>query len=293
MKRQLKADLMLLLVTMGWGVSYILMDKSLTELGPLTLNAIRFTGAFAVAAALGWKRLRGMSRATVRYAFLAGFFLFVCYVGVAYSVLNTTLSNAAFLCALSVVFVPPAEWVLMKKKPKASLLIVIAICVLGIALMTLKEDFSIDRSHLFGDVMGIVCAVAYGFDLAVTGMAVGRDDVDAFHMGVMTLGCAGFFMVIAAFVFEEPHFPETAAVWASVAFLTVVCTGLAFVIQALAQRYTTPSHVGVIFTLEPVFAAVAAFFIAGETLTPRGCIGAALLITAMILMELPGSRKKG
>lgn len=285
MNKQLKADLMLLLVTLGWGVSYILMDKSLTELEPNTLNAIRFLGAFLVAALLGGKRLRGISRSTLKYSFMAGFFLFVCYLGVAYSVLFTTLSNAAFLCALSVVFVPPAEWLLVRKKPRASFLFIILICVAGIALMTLKEDFSIDRSHLLGDAMGLVCAIAYGFDLAVTGVAVERDDVDAFHMGVMTLGWAGTFMAAAAFIFEEPHFPETPAVWGSVAFLTVVCTGAAFVIQAIAQKYTTPSHVGVIFTLEPVFAAIAAFFLVGEVLTRRALIGAVLLIAALLLME--------
>ena len=94
-------------------------------------------------------------------------------------------------------------------------------------------------------------------------------------------------MTVTAFIFEKPHFPRTPEVWASVAFLTVFCTGVAFIVQALAQRYTTPSHVGVIFTLEPVFASVAAFLIAGELLTAREYAGAALLIAALLLMESP------
>ncbi|MBR2559649.1 MAG: DMT family transporter [Firmicutes bacterium] len=292
MSRQLKADLMLLAVTLGWGVSYILMDKALTEMGPFTLNAMRFLGAFAIAAVLGAGRLRGVSKSTVRYSFLAGVFLFGTYVGATNSVLYTSLSNAAFLCAISVIFVPPVEWLLLRRKPRGGMLFIVAMCAAGIALMTLKDDFSINREHLTGDLMGLFCAVCYGIELTVTGMAVEKDDVDAFHMGVFTLGWCGVLMAVSAFLFEKPHFPGTPAVWGSVAFLTVFCTGVAFIVQAIAQKYTTPTHVGVIFTLEPVFASVAAFLIVGEVLTPRGYLGAALLIAALILMELPLGRSK-
>ena len=135
MSGQLKADLMLLAVTLGWGVSYILMDKALTELGPFTLNAMRFLGAFDIAAVLGAGRLRGVSKSTVRYSFLAGVFLFGTYVGATNSVLYTSLSNAAFLCAISVIFVPPVEWLLLRRKPRGGMLFIVAMCAAGIALM--------------------------------------------------------------------------------------------------------------------------------------------------------------
>ncbi len=69
-------------------------------------------------------------------------------------------------------------------------------------------------------------------------------------------------------------------------FLSVFCTGAAFIIQAVAQQYTSASHVGVIFALEPVFAGIVAFFLAGEILTVRAYVGAALLVSSLFIMEL-------
>ena len=64
LNKQMQADLMLVLVTLCWGVSYYLMDLSLTDLDPFTLNAHRFLGAFVIAAALSWKKIRNSNRTT-------------------------------------------------------------------------------------------------------------------------------------------------------------------------------------------------------------------------------------
>ena len=68
-------------------------------------------------------------------------------------------------------------------------------------------------------------------------------------------------------------------------FLGVVCSGIAFVIQSVQQQYTTASHVGLIFTLEPVFASMVAFVMTGEVLSLRGYIGAALMLLSLFIME--------
>ena len=81
---------------------------------------------------------------------------------------------------------------------------------------------------------------------------------------------------------------KTILMWALYAalFLAVFCTGLAFVIQAVQQQYTSASHVGLIFTLEPLFSAMVAYFFAHEVLGLRGYVGAALMMLSLILMEV-------
>ncbi|NBI63373.1 EamA family transporter [Clostridiales bacterium] len=142
----------------------------------------------------------------------------------------------------------------------------------------------------FGDILCILCAVAYAVHLLVTETAVGKEAVDAFQIGVFQLGFTGLFNLILGFIAEEPHFPGSGSVWGAVAFLSIFCTGVAFVVQAIAQQYTTASHVGVIFTLEPVFAGVVAFFLAGEVLLPRAYVGAVILLTSLFVMELDFKR---
>ena len=92
-------------------------------------------------------------------------------------------------------------------------------------------------------------------------------------------------MLVLSMFLEQPHLPSTPATWASALFLSLFCTGFAFVVQTVQQQYTTANHVGLIFTLEPLFSAVVAYFLAGEVLLPRGYLGAAMMMASLIIME--------
>ncbi|MDR0569660.1 MAG: DMT family transporter [Clostridiales Family XIII bacterium] len=282
---RLRADLLLLMVTLFWGVSYLLTDIALEEMGPLTLNAFRFLSSFAVAAALSVGRLRGVSAATVKYAALLGLILFFVYAGATYGIMYTSLSNAGFICGLTVVITPVLGMAFFGAKPERRLFPVLFIVLAGIALLTLNDSF---RPAL-GDVFCLVCASSYALDLCVTEKAVRRGGVDAFHLGVFQLGFAGLFMLVGSLAAESPALPKSAGVWASLVFLSVFCTGVAFIVQVIAQQYTDASRTGIIFSLEPVFAGVVAFF-AGEVLSARAYVGAALMLAGIFVMEVDWGR---
>lgn len=286
MTKQVRADGILILVTLCWGVSYLLMDISLTELDPFTLNAFRFLGAFAIAALISFKKIRTVNRTTLKYSVLVGFALVFVYIGATFGVKYTSLSNSGFLCALTVIFTPILGWIFFKKTPGKKLTFVVIICFIGIALLTLGDDFSINMAHLKGDLLCLMCAVAYAVDLLLTEKAVSHEEVDAYNLGVFQLGVTGALNLIMAFIVETPQIPETGHVWGAVIFLAVFCTGVAFVLQPVAQQYTTASHVGVIFTLEPVFAAIVAYFFAGEVLSPKAYLGAVLMLASIFIMEI-------
>ena len=286
MSKQMRADLLLLLVTLCWGVSYLLMDYSLTDLDPFTLNAFRFLGAFLIAVLFSWKKLAGVSRTTLKYSLLLGMALLVVYIGATFGVKYTTLSNSGFLCALTVIFTPLIGWLFFRRRPDRKLSVVVLICFIGIALLTLGDDFSINTANLKGDLLCVMCALAYAVDLLFTEKAVNKEDVDPYQLGVFQLGVTGALNLLLSFFFETPHFPQTAQIWGAVLFLSVFCTGVAFVLQPVAQQYTTASHVGVIFALEPVFAAIVAFFFAGEVLSARSYFGAFLMLASIFIMEI-------
>ena len=286
MSKQVRADGILILVTLCWGVSYLLMDISLEELDPFTLNAFRFLGAFAIAALVSFKKIRTVNKTTLKYSLLVGFALVFVYIGATFGVKYTSLSNSGFLCALTVVFTPILAWLFFKKAPGKKLTFVVILCFIGIALLTLGDDFSINMEHLKGDLLCLMCAVAYAADLLLTEKAVSHEEVDAYNLGVFQLGVTGALNLIMALIVETPQAPQTMEVWSAVIFLSVFCTGVAFVLQPVAQQYTTASHVGVIFTLEPVFAAVVAYFFAGEILSFKAYLGAALMLASIVIMEI-------
>ena len=286
MSKQVRADGILILVTLCWGVSYLLMDISLEELDPFTLNAFRFLGAFAIAALVSFKKIRTVNKTTLKYSLLVGFALVFVYIGATFGVKYTSLSNSGFLCALTVVFTPILAWLFFKKAPGKKLTFVVILCFIGIALLTLGDDFSINMEHLKGDLLCLMCAVAYAADLLLTEKAVSHEEVDAYNLGVFQLGVTGALNLIMALIVETPQAPQTMEVWSAVIFLSVFCTGVAFALQPVAQQYTTASHVGVIFTLEPVFAAVVAYFFAGEILSFKAYLGAALMLASIFIMEI-------
>ena len=290
MNKQLKADLMLVLVTLCWGISYYLMDLALTDMDPFTLNAHRFLGAFAVAGLLSYKKVKDVNRITLKYSLLVGAALVFVYIGATFGVKYTTLSNSGFLCALTVVFTPLIAWVFLRQKLDRKMTLSVVICFIGIALLTLKDDFSINLGNLKGDLLCIICAVAYAIDLLLTEKAVSHKEVDAYQLGVFQLGVTGLCNLILAIIVETPHFPTTGNVWGAVIFLSIFCTGVAFVVQPVAQQYTSASHVGVIFALEPVFAGIVAFALAGEVLSPKSYFGAVLMIASLFIMEIDFSR---
>ena len=288
MNKQRKADLLLLMVTGFWGVSYFLVDLCLTDLQPLTLNAFRFLVAFFLLGAVFFKKMRPISRETLKYSLLVGVFLALVYICCTYGILYTSISNAGFICALPAVTTPLLQFFFTGEKPGRRLTVSLVLCTVGLALMTLNEAF---RPAL-GDVICMGVALFYALDLIYTEKAVSRPAVDPLQMGVLELGVVGVIMLTLALFLEQPHWPSTPVFWGSALFLALFCTGFAFVVQTVQQQYTSASHVGLIFTLEPLFSAVVAYFLADEVLLPRAYIGAALMLSSLILMELIPSERK-
>lgn len=282
MRTQVKADMLLVLVTLCWGVSYYMIDLCLVEMDTFNLNAFRFLGAFIVAAIFTFPKLKDVNKTTLKYAFFVGLSLVFVYIGATFGVKYTSLSNSGFLCALSVVFTPLLGIIIFKQKPDKKMVLVVLVCLVGIALMSLNKDMK----PALGDFFCLLCAFSYAVDLIITEKAVSKEEVNAFQLGVFQLGFTGIFMLILSFIFEEPCLPSSGVVWGSALFLAVFCTGVAFIAQAIAQQYTSATHVGVIFTLEPVFAGIVAFLLAGEILLPRAYFGAFLLLASLLIMEI-------
>ncbi|MEG0291692.1 MAG: DMT family transporter [Anaerovoracaceae bacterium] len=284
--KQLKADMMLVLVTLCWGISYLLMDIALEELEPFVLNTFRFFGAFVIASIVAFPRIKSVNKETIKYSIFVGIALYFVYIGCTFGVMYTSISNAGFLCALAVVFTPLLAFIFLKQVPNKKFIVVVIMAVIGIACLTLNEQLKLAS----GDILCILCAFAYAVDLLITEIAVSKDEVDAFQLGVFQLGVTGILCAITAIFIETPKVPSSGKVWFAVIFLTVFCTGIAFIIQAVAQQYTTASHVGVIFTLEPVFSGIGAFLVAGEVLSGRAYFGAFLLVASLFVMEVDFSK---
>lgn len=287
-----QADIILILITLGWGFSYILMDYSLTELSTFNLNMYRFIFSSLVAFVVRRKHvISNINKTTIKFGLIIGVFLFLCYTSTTYGIQYTTLSNTGFLCSSTVVFTPLFSLLFFKRKPEKKTVISVIACFIGMALLTIGDDFSITSKTFLGDFLSVMCGFFYAFDLLTTERAVSKPDVDAYTLGTIVLFTVGILNLIFAGLIDGYMIPETNKVVFSTLFLAIFATGFAFVMQPIAQKYTTASRVGVIFTLEPVFNAFVAFFILHEVLSLRGYIGSVIMILSILMMEINFKKK--
>ncbi|MFD0824894.1 DMT family transporter [Neobacillus sp. M.A.Huq-85] len=280
MMTQSKANFMLLIVTIFWGSSYLFMKMGLTVIPEFTLIALRFGIAFILAGILFYRRILNAGFKTVKYSFYLGSILFLVFASITFGIKTTTASNAGFLVSLTVIFVPLLLAIFLKRMPEKRILFGVTFALIGIGFLTLHHQFIIS----FGDFLCIMGALFYAIHIIVTGKLT--KDVDSIALGILQLGFAGVWGLLFSLIVEKPQLPRTTESWVAVLGLGIFCSAFGFVVQTIAQKYTTPTHTGLFFSMEPLFAAFFAFAFAGEMLTAKGYLGAFLVLLGVLTAEI-------
>jgi drug/metabolite transporter (DMT)-like permease len=280
MKIQLKADLMLLMVAMFWGASSLLTKLSLGSIQEFNLIALRFIIAFILAGIVFQKKLRNTNLKTAKYGAILAGIAFLVFAFFTFGVRYTTVSNAGFLTCLAAIFIPLILFLFTREIPNRKVMISIVLAVIGIYLLTLNSQILFN----LGDFLCIICSLAFAAHIIVTGKFA--KEVDPVTLGVIQLGFVALYSSVFSLIFENPTLPSTVESWFTVLILSVFCTAIGFIVQTYAQKYTTPVHTGLIFSMEPLFAAFFAFAFAHEMLLIRGYIGGIILVLSIINIEV-------
>ncbi|WNS76258.1 DMT family transporter [Bacillus sp. DTU_2020_1000418_1_SI_GHA_SEK_038] len=275
-----KADLMMFFVTICWGSSYLFMKMGLDTLSEFNLIALRFGLAFLLAAALFYRRLRHVDRETLKFSIILGSILFLIFTMLTYGLKTTTTSNAGFLVSLTVIFVPILNTFVFKNKIDLNLKLSILIALTGIAFLTVQLPFHV----LPGDLLCVMCAFLYAIHIIITGHAAPK--VDTLNLGIIQLGVAGFWGLLFSVIFENPVLPSTKEGWISILALSILCSALGFIIQTVAQKYTSAARTGLIFSLEPVFAALFGYLFIQEIMSGKEFFGAFLVLFSIVFTTI-------
>lgn len=286
MSVQIKADLALIMVVMFWGTSNLLTKVGLGDLSEFNLIALRFVIAFALTSVIFRKRLAAVDFKTVKRAAVLSVILFCVFIFATFGVRHTTVSNAGFLTCLSGIIVPMINFAVFKIKQEKMTVISIVMALAGVWLLIAGTSLTFN----LGDILCILCSVAFAVHILVTERLT--RDVDSVALGVIQLGFVGVYAVVFSFMLETPTFPVSLSNWMVVLGLSVFSTAIAFVTQTVAQKYTTATHTGLIFTFEPLFSVLIAYIFLGEILSLRGYAGAALMLASLMLIELKPDLRK-
>ena len=274
---QKKADFLIALISMAWGSSYILMKLGLEGLGVFNLIALRFGIAFILTALIFTKSVLKVNLKTICCSAILGFLLFGLFTFLLMGLKTTSASSAGFLTSTAVVFVFILQILITKQRPKLPIVIGILLTICGIAMLTIKESFVFEK----GSVLCILGAFSYACHIIVTNNMARKNE--AVLLGIFQLGFASLYGLIFSIIFEKPSLPQNTSEWIAVLGLAFICSAFGFVMQPVAQKYTTPERTGILFSLEPVFAAVLGYIFLNEVLMAKGYIGALLVLGGVLV----------
>ncbi|HRP47234.1 MAG TPA: DMT family transporter [Trueperaceae bacterium] len=274
----------LVLVTVIWGTTFVVVKEALDTIPVALLLAVRFTLAGLLLAWAKWDR-----RALVP-ALVLGLLSFAGFATQTAGLAITSASNAAFITGLSVILTPLVARVWLKRALSARVLLAASVALAGLGLMTLRNGFAAVNA---GDILVLVTALTYAMYIVYLGEVAGK--VRGTSLAMMQ----HLPMAALAWLWAAPEVGKLASVpigtYLAILYLAVVATALVAVIQTYAQR-VVPAHLAaLIFVLEPVFAAGFAMLLIGERLGTLGWLGASLILVAMVLAEgrLPATQRPG
>jgi drug/metabolite transporter (DMT)-like permease len=284
-----RAEAALLAVTLVWGVSFTLVKNALGDVSTMAFLAIRFTVASGAIALFSRRALAtGMLADPLawRGGWRAGLCLAVAYVCQTSGLRWTTPSRSAFLTSLCTALVPVLAAVLYRRLPRGMEILGVLLAVSGTGLLTLTPGQAGGGFGMpgRGELLTLGCAVAFAGHILVTGHYAGRAGLNAFSLIQLVVATLFFWLWLPWF---EPFYVRaTPRLAVAVAVTGLICTAVAFTVQAWAQRHTSPTRAALIFSMEPVSAAATSYLVAGETLTPLALTGAGLIVAGVLAVEL-------
>lgn len=278
------ADMLLLFAALIWGLAFVGQATAMAHVGPLTFIGARFLVA-ALAVLPFALRESGAGRAIPRQrrAALAGlgvvFFLGAALQQVA--LLSTSVTNAGFLTALYVVFVPAiGAFVLGHRLPGA---------IWPAAALSLAGTFLLGGGHMAGLNGGdwLVVGGAAFWALQILGLGLLANGFNRpFATALSQFAVAAVFGFGLGFLFETPNLAGLLAAWREIAYTGFVSGGLAFTLQSVAQSHTPPSDSAILLSMESLFAALFGALLLGERLSLAGWIGGAMVLLAVVVVQL-------
>jgi len=285
-----------LLCTLIWGTTFIAQDTGMDMIGPFIFNGTRFFIGFLALIPFfliiekdKFTKIFNKNRKRFLYlSILIGFFLFLGSALQQVSLLYTDVANAAFFTIFYVPMVPLIVFILFKKKVHWSVWPSVILCVMGGYLLTNFYDASVRM----GDLLVVAGAIFWSLHIIFIGELIHDFDLP------VTIGLIQTFIVsslsfLIGITYEDFVIENILNEKFEILYAGVLSGGFAFVLQIYAQKNINPAPAAIIFSLEGVFATIAAWFILNQILNTNNILGCIFILAGVLLSQLMPSIKKG
>ena len=279
-KKGIFGKLALLFVAVAWGSSMVVIKGSTDYLPAGTLLAMRFTIASIALAIVNNKKLKQLKKEYIKSGIIIGLCLFCAYFTQTVGVMLEMPGKSHFLSSAYCVFVPFLGWLVLRKRPDKFNIIAAIMCAVGIILVSVAGGFSIS----FGDSISILSSVFWASQIiAIAKWGEDKDPVLITMLQFMV--CAVLAWVYTLTLEDVSSIQWHSSAITGVLYLGLICSGLCFLLQTIAQKTEDPTSVSIILSFENIFGIVFGVIFFNEQLTVRSVTGFTLMFLAIIIAE--------
>ena len=285
-----------LLCTFIWGTTFIAQDTGMDNIGPFTFNAVRFFIGFLAITPLVFlfelkkfkSEFKSDIKSFVNLSFLIGLSLFLGSALQQVALLYTDVANAAFFTIFYVPMVPIIIFLFRGRSIHWSVWPSVVLCLIGGYLLTNFQDATVR----LGDSLVVLGALFWSTHIIFTGIIVKKYDLPLTLGAIQTL-IVSLFSFVIGLIYEEFIYADIIKEINSILYAGILSGGFAFVLQIYAQKNITPAPAAIIFSLEGVFATIAAWYILNQILDINNLLGCFFILCGVLLSQLfPLVKKK-
>lgn len=284
--RAYRADALMLITAVIWGSTFVAQSMGMEHIGPFLYTGLRFLlGALVVFPLVLLTRPqtdqphRKFSRPMILGSLVLGAVLTLGINLQQIGLMFTTVTNSGFITGLYVILVP-VFGLFIGMRTGIGTWGGASLALVGMLLLSVNDDYSIAP----GDWLQLFGAACWAIHVLLVGALASR--YDPIRVSFLQFVVCAFISLLLALVFEELDWQNIVLAAPAILYGGLLAVGIGFTLQVVAQKDAITSHAAIILSLEAVFAALAAWLILGETLSLRGFIGCALMLTGMLLAQL-------
>jgi len=292
-----RAELALFSNAVIWGGTFVLIKSALQDISPMVFLGSRFLLASIILFPFVFRQLREATRQNYRDGIILGIFLYIGFAVQTIGLNYTSATKSAFITGTFVVFTPLFQTILEKRVPSLSTVGGIILVFIGISFLSAKNDsflsvfYELAANFNFGDLLTLICAVFYAVYIVYLDIISPRNDYKflTFTQIFVTAMLAYSSALLFGFSgIETAKISLSPIVLVTIIYTALLATVLTTALQTKFQRDVSPTKASLLFSMEPIFAAVFAFFLLSEKISIFGFIGCAFIFAGVITSELSG-----
>jgi drug/metabolite transporter (DMT)-like permease len=288
-------EIALLFNTLIWGGTFALIKNAFTDISPLLFLGLRFSIAALIFLPFVYASLKKTNKPTLIAGAVLGFFYFTGFAAQTLGLNLTTATKSGFITGTFVVFIPILQLIIEKRKPKWFNILSVFLVLIGLIMLSSKGENAIDfikqlgSDFNLGDLLTLLCAILFAFQVVYVDVFTKK--YEYLPMVFVQLLITGFGGFILSFIFsistlETVKFTFNTTVITAILYTAIFASIIATVIQLKFQKFVSPTKAGIIFSIEPIFAAVFAYFLLSEKISNFGLAGCLLIFIGLIVSEI-------